>query len=62
MILENARIEPLNITDSAQFCDHNARLWGADIEWKIIYVGSAETEEHDQVATRPLDLRTMLLV
>ena len=24
------------------FCDH------ADLEWKLIYVGSAESEQHDQ--------------
>jgi histone chaperone ASF1 len=23
--------------------------WGADIEWKLIYVGSAEDEKYDQV-------------
>lgn len=26
----------------------------ADIEWKIIYVGSAESEEHDQVLSMSL--------
>lgn len=34
------------------------RPYLSDIEWKIIYVGSAESEEHDQVSS----MSSMLLV
>ena len=31
------------------FCDIISDFFPSDLEWKIIYVGSASTEEYDQV-------------